>query len=165
MALVCPCVEVHRKKPLFYEVFPVSPAEFSMSCSFYFDGEMKNKWPYSCCCVGCCFQDLFLRHATSLNNSHLAFSPYISLESWWCSHTIIVTWLQLERILLLFYQRLNFHTINNLSIVIYAFSMRKFTSVLVDRIWLSKYLNLSTNFSGLPFNEEIVPYCLKFIKD
>ena len=32
----------------------------SMSCLSYLDCfEMGGKWPYSCCFVGCCFQDLF----------------------------------------------------------------------------------------------------------
>ena len=31
----------------------------SMSCSSWLIFEIVGKWPYSCCFVGCCFQDLF----------------------------------------------------------------------------------------------------------
>ena len=57
------------------------------------------------------------QHATSLCGLHLAFSPGISLESKWCNHTVILTWLQLERIPILFYQRSDFHMVVNQSML------------------------------------------------
>ena len=49
------------------------------------------------------FQDLFKR--ASLCNFHLAFSPSILLRFRWCSHSVVLTWLQRGRIPILFYQK------------------------------------------------------------
>ena len=38
--------------------------------------EMRSKWPYSCCFVGCCFYDFF--KTASLCSSHLDFSLSVS---------------------------------------------------------------------------------------
>ena len=59
---------------------------------------MGGKCLYSYCFVGYCFQDLF-------KTVHSIFSLSISLKSKWCSHTVVLTWLQLGRIPILFYQR------------------------------------------------------------
>ena len=97
------------------------------------------------------------QYAVSSCSSNLTFSPGISLKSKWCNHTIVLTQLQLRRILILFYQRSNFHMVINLSIAICALLMYMFISFSVDEIWLSRYMNWSTNFRGLPFNEDIAP--------
>ena len=56
---------------------------------------MRNKCPYCCYLVGCCFKDLF-KTACSI----LVWFPFelflsVSLESSWCCNTIVLTWLQL----------------------------------------------------------------------
>ena len=55
----------------------------------------------------------------------------------------------------------NFHKIDNLSIEVYAFLRRILTSLSVDETLLPKYINLSTNFKGLPLRVEMAPSCLK----
>ena len=44
------------------------------------------------------------QHAAWLCSSYLAFSSITSLKSRWWSHTLVLTWLQLGRILISFYQ-------------------------------------------------------------
>ena len=39
--------------------------------------EKWGKWPYSCCFVGCCFQDLFNIACSILCSSHQAFSQCV----------------------------------------------------------------------------------------
>ena len=55
-----------------------------------------------------------------------------------CNHTIITTHLQFGRITLLFYQRLDFHKVVNLLIVVQAISMFNLTSLSVDEILLPR---------------------------
>ena len=42
--------------------------------------------------------------------------------------------------------------------------MHMMTSLSVDEILLPIYMNRSTNFKGLPFNEEMVPSLFKYMK-
>ena len=70
--------------------------------------EMRGKWSYSCCFVSCCFQELFKRACSILVKSHLVFSQGILLKSKWCNHTVILTWLQLGRIILYFIREIRF---------------------------------------------------------
>ena len=100
------------------------------------------------------------QYAVSLCSSHLAFPASVSLKSKWCSHTVLFTQLQLGRILVLFYQRSNFHMVHNLSIAVYDLPMCILTSLSVDEILLLKYMNCSTNFRGFLFNEVIVLFWL-----
>ena len=47
--------------------------------------------------------------------------------------------------------------IDNLFIAFHTFAKYMFTSFSVDEILLLKYVNLSTNFKGLPLKVEIAP--------
>ena len=80
--------------------------------------EIGDKWPYSFCFVVSYLKDLF-----KTAHSILAFSPSTSLKPRWCNHTIKLTWLQLERIPLLFHQRLDFYIVDNQSITVHAFPL------------------------------------------
>ena len=42
-----------------YEFVLASPAMSCMSCSSYLVLDIGRRWPYNCCFVKCCFQDLF----------------------------------------------------------------------------------------------------------
>ena len=53
--------------------------------------------------------------------------------------------------------------IDNLSIVVCAFPMHILTSLSVDEILVSKYVNQCTNFRGLPLKVEMAPSYFKFI--
>ena len=45
-----------------------------------------GKWPYSCCFVGFCFQNLFEIARNILSRSNQTFSPRVSLYFKWCNH-------------------------------------------------------------------------------
>ena len=54
--------------------------------------------------------------------------------------------------------------IDNLLISVQIFFMRMLTSLSVDEILLPRYVNWSTNFRGLLFNDEMAPSCFKGIQ-
>ena len=56
--------------------------------------------------------------------------------------------------------RSDFHMIDDLLIVVHAFTRHMLTSI--DQILLSRYVNLS-NFSGQPFRMKMAPPCLKHV--
>ena len=124
--------------------------------------KMGGKWLYNCCF---CRVLLSVVVQNSMQHSHsfylAAFSSSVSLESMLCSHTVVLTRLQLERIsLFILSKRSDFHMVDNLSIVVYALPIHMLTSLSVDEILLPRYMNCSTNFRGLQFNE-MVPSWLK----
>ena len=99
--------------------------------------EMRGKWPYSCCFVGCCFQDLFkstysiiVQLPFSFFSKHFlqVFQPYDSFSQ-----------LQLGRIPVLFYWRSDFHMVNNLSIIVHSLPMCMLALLSVDEILLLKH--------------------------
>ena len=61
-------------------------------------------WPYGCCFVGCCFQDL-------LNIARIILLPFpfwcfsVHLASMWCIHTVELTRLLLGKNYVLFYRK------------------------------------------------------------
>ena len=54
-------------------------------------------------------------------------------------------------------ERLDLHMIGNLSIAVHALSLYMLESLSVDKILLLRYVNQSTNFRGLPVDEEMAP--------
>ena len=62
-----------------------------------------NGWTASF--VGCCFQNLFRTAWSMLASFLISFSLIVSLMSSWYNHTIVLTWPQFGRILILSYQR------------------------------------------------------------
>ena len=94
---------------------------------------MSGKLPYSCCFVGCCFQDLFnIAHSVLVYLSLSLFSfrlvsvhvvhPYRSIDT-------TAAWKKLRFILSV---RSDFHMTDSLSIVVHAFASRVLISVSVD---------------------------------
>ena len=59
---------------------------------------------------------------------------------------------KISRFILL--KRSVFHMVDNLSIVVHALPLLMFTSLSVDEILPSRYMNWSTNLRGLSFNKE-----------
>ena len=59
--------------------------------------------------------------------------------------------------------RLNFHIIDSLTISFHAFAKCMLASLSVDEMLLLRYVNLSTNFRGLPLTVEMTSFCLKHI--
>ena len=86
----------------------------------------------------------------SSKHSCVAFSQCVLLASMWCIHTIVLTQPQLGRNHLILLARSDFYMVDNLSIAVHAFIKCMLTTLLVDEILLPRYVNLSTNFRGLP---------------
>ena len=123
---------------------------------------MGGRWPYSCCFVGCCFQDLFNTARSILVQFPSSFfsigfvsvnwvHPYSRIDT-------IVAWKKLRFILL---DRSDFHLINDPLIAVHAYASRILMSFSVDETLLSRYVNLSTDFRELPFSVEMSPFRLK----
>ena len=53
--------------------------------------------------------------------------------------------------------------IDNLSIGFNASARRMLISLLIDEIWLLRYVFLSTDFRGLSLRVEMVPFRLKYL--
>ena len=109
----------------------VSPAVFCISCLSYLDGlEMGIKWLYSCCFLGCWFQDLFNTARSFLFCSRIAFSirfisvhvvhPYSSIDT-------TAAWKKF---------RSEFHMVGNQSISVHTFSRRILISSSVEETLL-----------------------------
>ena len=56
----------------------------------------------------------------------------------------------------IFSERLNFHIVVNLLIIVLALPMSVLTWLSVDEILLLRYVNWFTNFNGLSFNDDII---------
>ena len=117
--------------------------------------EMGGKWPFSCCFMGCCLQDLFNLACCILVQFPSSFSSkrFVSI------HTVhpyngIDTTTAWKISCYIFQDRSEFHMINSLLIEIHTFTRRILISVSVDEILLPIYVNLSTNFRELPFRVE-----------
>ena len=96
------------------------------------------------------------QHIAFLCSSHLPFSPYIVLMFMWCIHTVILTQLGRNPILIYWRDQISIWLII-LSIAFRAFTRCILTSLLVDEILLPRYVNFSTNFRGLTLKGEIAP--------
>ena len=79
--------------------------------------------------------------------------PYNSMDTstaWMRSHFILS-------------DRSDFDMIDNLSIAVHAFTWHTLTLLSVDETRLTRYVNLSTNFSGEPLRVNMAPFLLKHI--
>ena len=135
--------------PIANELVLASLTVNCMFCSSYLNVflEMGGKWPYSCCFPGSCFQDLFnIAPCIFVQFQSCVFSMrFVSvhlLHPYSCNH--ITTRLKTFQ-----------------SIAAQVFTQRILTSLSVDEKLLPSYLNLSTDFKGLPFRAEMVHSRLK----
>ena len=114
--------------------------------------EMRGKWPYSCCFVGCCFQDLF-----NITRSILVRFPSSFFSMRFVSvHVVhpcssIDTTVLWKKSCFISSDRSDFHMIDSLSIAVHSFMRRILTSLLADETLLPRYVNSSTNFKEPPF--------------
>ena len=119
------CLSMWRdlQKYIAYEFDLTSPA---VSGSSYLDGFHDGCWwPYSCCFVGCCFQDLFNTACSILVYLLPSFfsirlvsvdvvHPYSTIDT-------IAAW---KRLCVILSVRSDFHMTDSLSIVVHAFTSR-----------------------------------------
>ena len=57
--LICPFVRIHRRKSLMSLSLVSLQYPVCLVNLIWMVCEIRGKWPYSCCYVRCCFQDLF----------------------------------------------------------------------------------------------------------
>ena len=125
---------------------------------------MSGKWPYSCCFMECCLQDLF-----SIARSILVYLPssffsihlvsiYVVLP--YSSIDTTAAWKKLRFVLSV---RSDCYMTDSLSIAIHVYASHVLMFVSVDEILLPRSVNLSTSFRELQFNVEMLPVWLKHI--
>ena len=123
---------------------------------------MGGKCPYSCCFVGCCFQDLFNIALSILVQFSCSLFPeyFVRVHVMHPFSRINMTagWKKLRFILL---DRSYFHMINNLSIAVHASASCLLMSFSVDEMLLPRYVNLSINFKEPSFRVKMSPFLLK----
>ena len=88
----------------------------------------------------------------SLYCFHLAFSPSILLGSKWCHHTLVLTW---KNPCIILSERLDFHTVDKLSVAVYTLLLCILMSFSVDEMFLPMCMNSFINFRDLLFNEDM----------
>ena len=98
-----------------------------------------GRWPYSCCFVGCCLQDL-----SNIARSILVYLPSsffsICLVSVHVMHpySIINMTASWKKLLFIISVRSDFHMTDRVSIAVHAIACRVFMSVSVDETLLSR---------------------------
>ena len=146
-----------------YEFVLASPAcPASLARLTWMICEIAGKWPYSRCFVRRCFRICSRLRTTFLYSSCLAFTLCVLLVSIWCIHIEVWTQLQKKSRFIL-PEGLDFHIINNLSILVYAYTRTVLTSLSVDKILLPRYVKKSTKFTGLLHRMEMAVFCLELI--
>ena len=122
---------------------------------------MGDKWPYSSCFIGCCFQDVFktacsifvLFLCSFLSKCFIKIQVMQLYNSTDNSRDMTAAW---KNSYFLLSKRLDFYMVDNLLIAVHAFSMHMLTSLSFDEILLPRYLKWSTNFRDLSFNVVMV---------
>ena len=112
---------------------PLLLQEFSacLVCLTWMSNEMGGKWPYSCCFVGCCNQDIF----------KIAYSIFVKFQSSFffkCFVRVQVVQLYFSTNMGMFWrnacfiltERRYFHMINNQSIIVVPYWWKHLKSVL-----------------------------------
>ena len=98
--------------------------------------EMGSKWPYSCCFMGCCFQDIASNILVQFLSSFFSIDFVVHLYS---SLDTAAAWKKFRFNLS---DRSDFHMINSLLIVVHAFVWHILISFSVDEMLLLRYMNL-----------------------
>ena len=108
---------------------------------------MGGSWPYRCCFMECCFQDLFNIACSILLQfpSSICSIPFVCIHVVhpYCSIHITAAWKEFRFNLS---ERSDFNMIDSLSITINAFPRRTLISLSVDKTLPPRYVNLSINF-------------------
>ena len=119
---------------------------------------MGGKWPYRCCFVSCCFQNLFQTVRSILeyfsSNSFSMHFVGVYVVRPYSSRDTATAW---KKICFILSDRSDLHKINKQSIAVSTFAKRMLTSISVGKILLPGYVNLSTCFRGLPLKVDIAP--------
>ena len=125
--------------------------------------EIGGKWLYISCFVGCRVQNFFETARSILaclpSNFFSTISLRVNLVHLYGS-TETVTVLKETRFILT--EKSDFYIIDYLSIAIRAFVRLILKMISVDEILLPRYVNLPTNFRGLPLKVDMKSCFLKY---
>ena len=113
--------------------------------------EIGGRWPYNCCFVGCCYQDLFnIVHSILVQVPSSFFlirfvsvylvHPYSRIDT-------TATW---KILCLILSEQFDFHMIDNQSISVHAIAWCILMSLSVDDMLLPRHVILATNFRDPP---------------
>ena len=110
------------------------------------------------------------QQVTSLCNSHLTFSPSISVNVRFSNNTdkVVQTYNSPEMTTawknsrLILSEKSDFHSVDNQSIVVHSFHRPMLIPPLVDEILLRRYVKSSTHFVGFSFDVKVSHYSTLF---
>ena len=123
---------------------------------------MGGKWPNSCGFVMCCFQGLFeIARSILVYFSLSFFSMHFISADVVHPHSSMNTGTAWKKSCFILTDRLNFHMINNLSVVVHTFRRDILSSISVDEILLPSYVNWSIKFRRLSLRLQVALFCLK----
>ena len=124
---------------------------------------MGSRWPYSCCFVGCCSQNLFIIDCSILVPLLFSFSPDALSASMGCIHEVL--WIRLllgKKLRFISSDRPNLYVTDSPSRALLAFASHALMSFSVDKTLLPRYVNFSTSFREPPFIMEMSHFCIPF---
>ena len=125
---------------------------------------MGGRWPYSCCLVGCYFQDLFTIAPSMLVQFPSSFfSIYFISVNVVHPYSSIDTTAAWKKFRFNLSDRSDFHMVDSLLISVHAFTRCILRSLSVDKMLLPRYVNESSNFREQPFRVEMSLSWLKHI--
>ena len=153
-----PCKVIYRRTSLISSCLLFQQCPTCLVRLIWIVLEMGGRWPYSCCFVACCFQDLFniaRRIIVQLLSSFFSIRlvsvhvvhPYSSMD----------TTAALKKLRFIATDRSDFHWTDNLSIVYHTLASRVLMSFYVNETQLPMWVNLSTSFKEPPFSIEMCP--------
>ena len=106
--------------------------------------ETGGRWPHSCCCVGCCYQNLYMTACSILVHllSKLFSTPFVSVHVVhpYSSRDTTAAW---KKWYVILSDTSDLHITNSLSIAVYAFACRVLTSFSEDITVLPRNVNNS----------------------
>ena len=153
---MCPRVLVHMRTLLMSSfLFPPQ----SLACIALMVCEMGCKWSYNCYFLVYCFKNVFKTACSIFVKFSSIFFPkrFVKVQIVQ-PYSRTDTAIAMKNSCFILSEKSYFHMVFHLSIVIHTYPMRILTSLLVDEIFLPRYMNWSTNFRGLLFNEAIGPF-------
>ena len=148
-AFARPCEGVHRRTSLMISSLLLQQCPACQVRLTLMVFVMGGKWPYSCCFVGCCLQDLF-KIARSILVQLLSTFFSICLVSVHVVHpySSIDTTAAWKKLLFILQDRSDFHMTASLSISVQAFVSRVSISFSVDETQLQYYIIISWRIRG-----------------
>ena len=121
--LACSCVGVHRRTSLMNSSLLLQQCLTCLVCLIWMVLEMGGRWTYSCCFVGCCFQDLFNMTHSILEQFLFSFSSIclvsINVVHPYRRNDLTAAW---KKLCFILSNKFDFHMIDNFLKAVHAFT-------------------------------------------